>query len=57
MIYLYWHRFFEGKVVLRTRKTVDSNSLKWSEKNTLEIIVDGKKTEIDTSVQGKEQLP
>lgn len=47
----------EAKVVFRTKNNLDSRSLRWTGHHELEVLVNGKKTKIDTPVKGKEQLP
>ena len=47
----------DAKVVLRTKEYIKFESLKWMGENKLQVIADGKSVEIDTSAEGKEQLP
>lgn len=47
----------EAKVVLRTKDSVDARSLRWTGQHELEVLVNGKKTKIDTAGKGEEQLP
>ena len=47
----------EARVFFRTRKDVDSGSLRWSGENTLAVVVGGKQKKIDTSGNDERQLP
>lgn len=47
----------EAKVVLRTRESIDTSSLRWTAEGKLEVAVNGKKVEIDPSQAGAKQLP
>ena len=47
----------DGRVVLRTRSTIEPQSLTWKSAETLSAVVAGVRTDIDATAKGRPQYP